>query len=64
MMNIAVGLSTPIGSYPLAITFSGGGIQQTTTVNLAVGREVALLPSSSAHKWAIYFGPVSDDHGC
>ena len=44
MMNIAVGLSTPIGSYPLAITLSGGGIQQTTTVNLVVGRAVVPTP--------------------
>jgi hypothetical protein len=43
-MNIAVGLSTPIGSYPLAITLKGGGIQQTATVNLVVGHAAVVTP--------------------
>jgi hypothetical protein len=43
-MNIAVGLSTPTGSYPLAITLSGGGIQQTRTLNLVVGRAAVATP--------------------
>ena len=43
-MNIAVGSSTPIGSYPLAITLRGGGIQQTSTVNLVVGHAVVATP--------------------
>ncbi len=43
-MNIAVGLSTPIGSYPLAITLRGGSIQQAATVNLVVGHAAVATP--------------------
>ena len=43
-MNIAVGSSTPIGSYPLAITLRGGSIQQAATVNLVVGHAAVATP--------------------
>jgi uncharacterized membrane protein len=43
-MNIAVGSSTPVGSYPLTITLRGGGIQQTATVNLIVGHATVATP--------------------
>ncbi len=35
-MNITVGASTPVGTYPITVTGFGGGIQQTTTVTLTV----------------------------
>ena len=35
-MTIAVGGSTPLGTYPITVTANGGGIQQTTTVTLTV----------------------------
>jgi hypothetical protein len=35
-MSITVGLSTPVGAYPITITGNGGGIQQNTTVTLTV----------------------------
>jgi hypothetical protein len=44
MMNIVVGLTTPIGSYPLAITLRGGSLRQTRTVNLVVGRAAVATP--------------------
>jgi len=43
-MNIAVGLSAPIGSYPLTIALRGGGIQRTTRVNLVVGVAAVATP--------------------
>ena len=45
-MSITVGSGTPAGTYPITVTGNGGGIQQNTTVTLAV-------LSSSA--WAIGF---------
>ena len=35
-MTIAVGSTTPLGTYPITVTGNGGGIQQTTTVTLTV----------------------------
>ena len=35
-MTINVGSSTPIGTYPITVTGNGGGVQQSTTVNLTV----------------------------
>jgi uncharacterized membrane protein len=35
-MNVAVGSGTPVGTYPITVTGSGGGIQQNTTVMLTV----------------------------
>ncbi len=35
-MTITVGLSTPVGTYPIVVTGNGGGIQQNTTVTLTV----------------------------
>ncbi len=35
-MTIAVGSTTPVGTYPITVTGNGGGIQQTTTVTLTV----------------------------
>ena len=35
-MTIAVGSSTPVGTYPITVTGTGGGIQQNATVNLTV----------------------------
>ena len=35
-MTITVGSSTPVGTYPITVTASGGGIQHTATVNLTV----------------------------
>lgn len=35
-MTITVGASTPPGTYPIAVTGNGGGVQQSTTVTLTV----------------------------
>src|SRR5207249_8410495 len=35
-MTIAVGSSTPLGTYSIMVTGNGGGIQQNATVNLTV----------------------------
>ncbi len=35
-MTITVGSSTPTGTYPITVTGNGGGVQQSTTVNLTV----------------------------
>ncbi len=35
-MTIAVGASTPVGTYPITVTGNGGGIQHSTTVTLTV----------------------------
>src|SRR5208337_4926908 len=35
-MTIAVGPSTPLGTYPITVTGNGGGIQKNTTVTLTV----------------------------
>ncbi len=35
-MTVMVGANTPVGTYPITVTGSGGGIKQTTTVNLTV----------------------------
>ncbi len=35
-MTITVGASTPVGTYPITVTGSGGGLQRSTTVTLTV----------------------------
>src|SRR5271165_2497256 len=45
-MTITVGSSTPTGKYPITVTGNGGGIQQTTTVNLTITRSDFLLTAS------------------
>ena len=39
-MTIAVGSSTAVGTYPITVTGSGGGIQQSATVTLTVGTAI------------------------
>jgi hypothetical protein len=46
-INLAVGLNTPAGTYPLTLTLNGGGIQRTTTVNLVVTPAKAATPRFS-----------------
>ena len=46
-MNIAVGLTTPPGTYPHTVTLHGGGIQQTFTVSLLVSIATAATPAFS-----------------
>jgi hypothetical protein len=46
-INLAVGLNTPSGTYPLTLTLNGGGIQRTTTVNLVVTPAKAATPRFS-----------------
>ena len=43
-MAIAVGLSTPPGTYPLTVTLNGGGIQRTATVIIVVTKAAAAVP--------------------
>src|SRR5271167_2065894 len=45
-MTIMVGSSTPMGTYPITVTGSGGGIQQNATVTLTV---------TSSSGWGIGF---------
>jgi len=35
-LTLTVGMSTATGAYPITVTGNGGGVQQSTTVNLAV----------------------------
>ena len=51
-MYIAVGSSTPVGTYPITVTGNGGGIQQSTTVTLTV-------LSSQQPSFAISASPAS-----
>jgi uncharacterized membrane protein len=51
IMTITVGNSTPVGTYPLTVTGSGGGLLQTVTVTLTVtgsggGFTLAATPTS------------------
>ena len=41
-MTIAVGASTPVGTYPITVTGNGGGVQQSVAVTLIVTAQVAL----------------------
>ena len=46
MMTISVGAATPVGTYPVVVTGTGGGQTHTTTINLTVtdgGNAVQLL---------------------
>src|SRR5271165_6739836 len=47
-MTIMVGSSTPVGTYPITVTGSGGGIQQKTTVTLTVTAPNFALSASPA----------------
>jgi hypothetical protein len=47
-MTITVGLTTPMGTYPITVTGNGGGIQHTATVNLTVTAEVSLSWTASS----------------
>jgi hypothetical protein len=47
LMTISVGATTHMGTYPITVTASGGGIHQTTTVNLTVTAQVALSWTAS-----------------
>jgi hypothetical protein len=38
--------TTPVGSYPIIITGTGGGLTHSTTVNLVVGRDFQISPTS------------------
>ena len=46
-ISFAVGLSTPMGTYPVTVTASGGGIQQTAILNLSVGAATVAAPAFS-----------------
>ncbi len=49
-MTITVGVSTPVGTYPITVTGNGGGLQRTATVTLTViaaaNFTISALPSS------------------
>jgi len=49
-MTVTVGNNTPAGTYPIAVTGSGGGLMQTVTVSLTVtgggGFTLAVTPTS------------------
>lgn len=47
LMTITVAASTPMGTYPITVTGSGGGVYQTTTVNVTVTALVALSWTAS-----------------
>jgi hypothetical protein len=47
VMNITVGASTPIGTYPIVVTATGAGVHQTATVNLTVTAQVVLSWTAS-----------------
>jgi fibronectin type 3 domain-containing protein len=46
-MNITVGATTPMGTYPIVVTATGAGVHQTATVNLTVTAQVALSWTAS-----------------
>ena len=46
-MTITVGASTPLGSYPITVTGTGGILQRTTTVTLTVTAAANFLISAS-----------------
>ena len=46
-ISFAVGLNTPMGTYPVTVTASGGGIQQTAILNLSVGAATVAAPAFS-----------------
>ena len=46
-MTISVGATTPMGTYPITVTGTAGGIRQTTTVTLTVTAQVALSWTAS-----------------
>lgn len=45
-MTISVG-NTPTGTYPIVVTATGGGIHQSTTVNLTVAAQMMLTWTAS-----------------
>ena len=46
IMTVAVGASTPVGTYPITVTGNGGGIQQNATVTLTVTTAGGAFPWS------------------
>ena len=55
-MTITVGGSTPVGTYPITVTGSGGGIQQNTTVTVTVTAPPNFTISSSPASLTIQQG--------
>jgi len=56
-MTMTVGSSTPVGTYPITVTASGGGIRQTTTVSLTVtANQPSLTVSASPASLTIVQG--------
>ncbi len=47
VMTITVGSTTPMGTYPIVVTASGGGLYQSTTVTLTVTAQIALSWAAS-----------------
>jgi hypothetical protein len=47
VMTITVGGTTQMGTYPITITATGGGIQRTTTITLTVTAQIALSWTAS-----------------
>jgi hypothetical protein len=47
IMTITVGSNTPMGNYSITVAGTGGGIQQTVTVNLTVTAQVILSWTAS-----------------
>ena len=43
-ISFAVGLNTPMETYPVTVTASGGGIQRTAILNLSVGAATVATP--------------------
>lgn len=46
-MSISVGATTPMGTYPITVTATGGGTHQTVTVTLTVTAQIALSWTAS-----------------
>ena len=47
-MTVIVGSSTPVGTYPITVTGTGGGIRQTATVTLTVTADPPTLTVSAS----------------
>ncbi len=55
-MTITVGLSTPLGTYPIIVTGNGGGIQQNATVTLTVSAAPSFTISASPASLSVQQG--------
>ncbi len=55
-MTIAVGASTPVGTYPITVTANGGSLRQTTTVTLTVTAVATFTMSASPASLSIMQG--------